>query len=344
MEQILKKMYVHIKQSLVLIINVNQYSQKLRLFFNLLHKEVMLKWCAPLILVCSVSTLKTEYGLRLASHIFVKDISPESLAARDGNIQEGDVVLKVRKKKALFVGKTKWINHNNKQITWKLDVHINTLHNFINRSEMSWTRRYFTEYVQLSTVVICELLEVSGRLRSQFINTQGIPRIPLFLWVSIDLVAVKGKILIHVTLAINPFYCSTCSEKREMTFCSWYTIQMNTTIMKFSLNSIYQYIQSKFCALYISETKGIVSIFRLVHSLLLATCPCAGIIIVNARDNWAVHNYSLFCDDPLVFRSTVWVQNRKIVQWRWVVCSVLVLTSSSSSGRSMAQLQRTYHW
>uniref|UniRef100_A0A8C1DB62 Zona occludens protein 1 n=1 Tax=Cyprinus carpio carpio TaxID=630221 RepID=A0A8C1DB62_CYPCA len=36
-----------------------------------------------------------EYGLRLASHIFVKDISPESLAARDGNIQEGDVVLKI---------------------------------------------------------------------------------------------------------------------------------------------------------------------------------------------------------------------------------------------------------
>ncbi|KAF4090921.1 hypothetical protein AMELA_G00031090 [Ameiurus melas] len=36
-----------------------------------------------------------EYGLRLASHIFVKDITPESLAARDGNIQEGDVVLKI---------------------------------------------------------------------------------------------------------------------------------------------------------------------------------------------------------------------------------------------------------
>ncbi|XP_049919907.1 tight junction protein ZO-1 isoform X8 [Epinephelus moara] len=36
-----------------------------------------------------------EYGLRLASHIFVKDISPESLAAWDGNIQEGDVVLKI---------------------------------------------------------------------------------------------------------------------------------------------------------------------------------------------------------------------------------------------------------
>lgn len=42
------------------------------------------------------SYLKAEYGLRLASHIFVKDISPESLAARDGNIHEGDVVLKVR--------------------------------------------------------------------------------------------------------------------------------------------------------------------------------------------------------------------------------------------------------
>nr|XP_058150827.1 tight junction protein ZO-1 isoform X5 [Dasypus novemcinctus] len=36
-----------------------------------------------------------EYGLRLASHIFVKEISHDSLAARDGNIQEGDVVLKI---------------------------------------------------------------------------------------------------------------------------------------------------------------------------------------------------------------------------------------------------------
>lgn len=52
------------------------------------------------VLTCSVLllfTLEAEYGLRLASHIFVKDISPESLAARDGNIQEGDVVLKVRR-------------------------------------------------------------------------------------------------------------------------------------------------------------------------------------------------------------------------------------------------------
>lgn len=49
--------------------------------------------------------MKPEYGLRLASHIFVKDISPESLAARDGNIQEGDVVLKVRGKTSRFVFK-----------------------------------------------------------------------------------------------------------------------------------------------------------------------------------------------------------------------------------------------
>ncbi|KAL7980337.1 hypothetical protein Chor_014666 [Crotalus horridus] len=39
-----------------------------------------------------------EYGLRLASHIFVKEISQDSLAAKDGNIQEGDVVLKTFQK------------------------------------------------------------------------------------------------------------------------------------------------------------------------------------------------------------------------------------------------------
>lgn len=39
----------------------------------------------------------------MASHIFVKDISPESLAARDGNIQEGDVVLKVREHECFHV-------------------------------------------------------------------------------------------------------------------------------------------------------------------------------------------------------------------------------------------------
>uniref|UniRef100_A0A8C4TMW8 Zona occludens protein 1 n=1 Tax=Erpetoichthys calabaricus TaxID=27687 RepID=A0A8C4TMW8_ERPCA len=49
----------------------------------------------PAIMTLVKSRKNEEYGLRLASHIFVKDISPESLAARDGNIQEGDVVLKI---------------------------------------------------------------------------------------------------------------------------------------------------------------------------------------------------------------------------------------------------------
>uniref|UniRef100_A0A8C7ZP48 Tight junction protein 1a n=1 Tax=Oryzias sinensis TaxID=183150 RepID=A0A8C7ZP48_9TELE len=40
-------------------------------------------------------TLVKIKALGFLYHIFVKDISPESLAARDGNIQEGDVVLKI---------------------------------------------------------------------------------------------------------------------------------------------------------------------------------------------------------------------------------------------------------
>lgn len=59
--------------------------------------KTTVKLCALLMLLCY--TLKAEYGLLLVSHIFVKDISPESLAARDGNIQEGDVVLKVREQR-----------------------------------------------------------------------------------------------------------------------------------------------------------------------------------------------------------------------------------------------------
>lgn len=66
---------------------------------------------ANIIPLC-LSSLKAEYGLRLASHIFVKDISPESLAARDGNIQEGDVVLKVTERKAQQ-WYLKWQNHRN---------------------------------------------------------------------------------------------------------------------------------------------------------------------------------------------------------------------------------------
>jgi len=36
-----------------------------------------------------------EYGLRLASQIFIKEMTGTGLAARDGNLQEGDIILKV---------------------------------------------------------------------------------------------------------------------------------------------------------------------------------------------------------------------------------------------------------
>uniref|UniRef100_A0A8C4NF25 Tight junction protein 1a n=2 Tax=Eptatretus burgeri TaxID=7764 RepID=A0A8C4NF25_EPTBU len=49
--------------------------------------------------VVRVSLMKSktaeEYGLRLGSQIFVKDVSGEGLAARDGHIHEGDIVLKI---------------------------------------------------------------------------------------------------------------------------------------------------------------------------------------------------------------------------------------------------------
>lgn len=68
-----------------------------------------------------VSTLKVEYGLRLASHIFVKDISPESLAARDGNIQEGDVVLKVREKRRRFEFVSLWVSSGCLKLVTKIN-------------------------------------------------------------------------------------------------------------------------------------------------------------------------------------------------------------------------------
>uniref|UniRef100_A0A8C4RCE8 Tight junction protein ZO-1 n=1 Tax=Eptatretus burgeri TaxID=7764 RepID=A0A8C4RCE8_EPTBU len=46
--------------------------------------------------VMLVKSKPTEgYGLRLGSHIYVKDIGGDGLAARDGSIQEGDIVLKI---------------------------------------------------------------------------------------------------------------------------------------------------------------------------------------------------------------------------------------------------------
>lgn len=40
----------------------------------------------------------TEYGLRLGSQIFIKEMTSTGLAARDGNLQEGDIILKARVK------------------------------------------------------------------------------------------------------------------------------------------------------------------------------------------------------------------------------------------------------
>ncbi|CAM9494936.1 unnamed protein product [Lampetra planeri] len=49
-----------------------------------------------LVKVTLVKSKKSEeYGLRLGSQIFVKDVSAEGLAARDGNIHDGDIVLKI---------------------------------------------------------------------------------------------------------------------------------------------------------------------------------------------------------------------------------------------------------
>ena len=36
-----------------------------------------------------------EYGLRLGSQLFIKEMTSTGLAGRDGNLQEGDIILKV---------------------------------------------------------------------------------------------------------------------------------------------------------------------------------------------------------------------------------------------------------
>lgn len=36
-----------------------------------------------------------EYGLRLGSQLFIKEMTSTGLACRDGNLQEGDIILKV---------------------------------------------------------------------------------------------------------------------------------------------------------------------------------------------------------------------------------------------------------
>lgn len=45
-----------------------------------------LQWIISLIL---------EYGLRLGSQIFIKEMTSTGLATKDGNLHEGDIILKV---------------------------------------------------------------------------------------------------------------------------------------------------------------------------------------------------------------------------------------------------------
>ena len=58
----------------------------------LLHRRVLIPahcdaaWC-----VCGC----VEYGLRLGSQIFIKQMSATGLAAQDGSLLEGDIILKV---------------------------------------------------------------------------------------------------------------------------------------------------------------------------------------------------------------------------------------------------------
>lgn len=44
--------------------------------------------------MCFVSFFP-EYGLRLGSQLFIKEMSSSGLASRDGNLHEGDIILKV---------------------------------------------------------------------------------------------------------------------------------------------------------------------------------------------------------------------------------------------------------
>ncbi len=40
--------------------------------------------------------LSVEYGMKLGSQIFIKHMTPTGLAAKEGSLQEGDLVLKVK--------------------------------------------------------------------------------------------------------------------------------------------------------------------------------------------------------------------------------------------------------
>lgn len=51
-----------------------------------------------------VCVYESEYGLRLGSQLFIKEMTSTGLATKDGNLQEGDIILKVStKKKITFI-------------------------------------------------------------------------------------------------------------------------------------------------------------------------------------------------------------------------------------------------
>lgn len=50
--------------------------------------------CSPLKFQCIIF-LVPEYGLRLGSQIFIKEMTRTGLATKDGNLHEGDIILKV---------------------------------------------------------------------------------------------------------------------------------------------------------------------------------------------------------------------------------------------------------
>lgn len=52
--------------------------------------------CVDTIQIIQLSPLFLEYGLRLGSQLFIKEMTNTGLANRDGNLQEGDIILKVR--------------------------------------------------------------------------------------------------------------------------------------------------------------------------------------------------------------------------------------------------------
>uniref|UniRef100_A0AAY5EJU5 PDZ domain-containing protein n=1 Tax=Electrophorus electricus TaxID=8005 RepID=A0AAY5EJU5_ELEEL len=59
---------------------------------ELVHAEPLQ---APINVMLVKNRPNEEYGLRLGSQIFIKEMTSTGLAARDGNLQEGDIILKI---------------------------------------------------------------------------------------------------------------------------------------------------------------------------------------------------------------------------------------------------------